>query len=147
MSIEAFKDALNHRQDIQGLRMDNWGQWGKGGFPDFEPASWFDVFNEFLPDERQRKNIAERDAQHLEDIITGFDLQCRNNTDSKPKGARKFGTVWCMALKIQFHERERPLSARAEEIRKRLKRPCAERTFQHHVQQAKQAVFLFADPL
>jgi len=147
MSIEDFKAALNQRSDIERLRLDNWGQYGKGGYPDFEPASWFDVFNEYLPDERTRKNIAERDAQHLEDIITTFDMICRANTDPNATGVYKFGSLWCMALKIKYHEVERPVSAMAEEVRRRCKRRCATRTFQHHIQQAHQALFTWADPL
>lgn len=147
MAIEDFKKALSRRDDIERLRLENWGHWGEGGYPDFEPPSWFDVFNEYLPDERVRRNIAERDAQHLEDIITGFGLIARANDDPKATGARKYGIVWRTALKIRFHERERPLSAMAEELRRRLKRRCAERTFQHHVQEARKAVFMFADPL
>lgn len=147
MSIETFKDAIKQEEEIKKLRLDNWGRSGHGGIPNFEPASWFDVFNEFLADDQHRQSIAERDAEHLEFIITTFDMLARKNEDPKAKGAYKFGTVWKTALLIKYKESGRPVSAMAEELRRRCKRRCSERTFRHHIQEARNAIFRWADPL
>ena len=147
MSLESFKDAIRQKDKIELMRLGNWGQSGRGGIPDFEPASWFDVFNEFLADDQYRQSIAERDAAHLEFIITTFDMLARANNDPKATGVYKFGTVWKTALLIKYKEASRPVSAMAEELRRRMKRRCAERTFRHHIHEARNAIFKWADPL
>lgn len=147
MSIETFKQALAGRDKIQERRLSNWGYWGQLKIHNLDPATWTQIWNDYIRDNQIGRSIAEQDAQELEDIITGFNLIALHNDDPKAGGAKKWGHVWFTCLKIKYLDPERPVSAMAQEARIKLKRPMAERTFQHHIQKATDSVFMFAEPL
>lgn len=145
MSLETFLAAVEQAEELQELRLRNWVYWSHlGGYPNFNPAEWTEIWSGYVKCDRVSRAVAEQDAQHIEDVITGLYLQYLHNKDEKPYGARKWGEVWFTALMIKYYERARPEQAMAEELRRRLKRRCAGSTFRKHAKEAKNAVFTVA---
>ena len=144
MSHETFMAAIQQEEKIEDLRLQNWRYWSKGGYPDFSPAEWCEIWNGYIKDDHVTRAVTEADAQHIEDCITELYLQYLHNKDDKPFGARNWGEVWFTVLKIKYLERDRPERAMAEELRRRLKRRCAGSTFRKHAHEAKKAVFTVA---
>jgi len=121
MSIEDLRLKLSRQDEMNNLRLANWGEWGKGGIPNFEPATWTEIWRGYITDDRHFKTIIEQDAQHIEHVITTMDLICRDNTDTYATGITKYGTVWAYVLKLRFKECPRPVPAMAELVRQNLK--------------------------
>jgi len=148
MSIETLQAAIQQRDKLEELRLENWAYWSRvNALPNLEPANWYDIWSKYIQDSIISKAIAEQDAQNIEDVIVDLNLMAVHNDDPNPTGAKKWGHVWFTVLKIRYLDPDRPIEAMAREAKHRLKRPMAERTFQHHVQTAKKNVFICANSI
>ena len=136
--------AKAQEEKEQLVRLDNWGRWNRSGAtPNLGYATWGEILKFFLGDTSQSLTIDEIDAQKLEYVISTLDVAGR--------GGFSWGELWGFCLRVEHMERssnnQRPIALRAKDVSRKFKRPCAVRTYQHHLQNARRAVFALVEPL
>lgn len=115
-------------------RLINWGRWlrhddtfARLGFPSQSP--WV-----FSP--RKGSMVADLDAEHIEWVVS-----------SRMKEA-KCPELYSYILRVEYAykatESTPPVSLRAKYVREHFNKSCAERTYYHHLNNAKYAVFQYA---
>ena len=129
-------DKLNN--DLIHTRLLNWGRWLRNdstfarlGYPSHAP---------YLVSPSKGKLIAALDAQHIEYIVSTLAVSGIDRA-----------VLYAFILKVEYAERKNNeiphVSQRAKDVRRRFKCPCAERTYYHHLNKAKQAVQAFAEEI
>lgn len=133
---------LVHRYEMDEVhgRLLNWGRWlrydntiARLGYPTQSP---------FVFSPHKGKVIADLDAVHIEFIISSMYI----SGDFSP-----LGMLYAFILRVEYAEhpdnRMPHVSQRAQDVRRKFKRPCAERTYYHHLEKAKLMVSALAGPL
>ena len=128
----------------QVMRLENWGRWTRrGSAPGLGLPTWGSLYNQFIPDQSNSITVNDLDAQKIEHVISSLDVAGR--------GGFGWGELWGAVLRIEYSERDsknqRPVAVRAKHVSRKFKRPCAARTYYHHLQNATRAVFQFTDSL
>ena len=130
--IRKLKDDEIH------ARLLNWGSWlrwdntiARLGYPTQCP---------FVFSPRKGAMVADIDAEHIEWIVSSLHVS-----------ELPLGVLYAFVLKVEYAERPDKavphVSQRAGDVRRRFRRPCAERTYYHHLAKAKRAVTMFAGPI
>ncbi len=127
-------------EDIVLGRLVNWGIWSKvGGYPNLGTPSYIQIMRDYFPSDDDRITPNNKDAEHIENIITSLDIAGRRGLG--------WGDVYRLIYKMEFVEYPRPQSAKAEHIRAAFNHPCSERTYRYHWSRAKRIIHFMADPL
>jgi hypothetical protein len=132
-------------KDEWEARLINWGLWHSvdNTFRRLDYPRWYEILKKFYGIESSGLQLAELDAEHLEDIISTLDMAGR--------GGFGWGTLWAFVLKLEYIEgapyRHPTLSQKAKDVSRKFCRPCSERSYQRHLYNARCAVFEFADPI
>ena len=121
-------------------RLNNWALWSSiGGFPNLDPPAYVEVMSEYFPSEH-RSTPYDKDAEHLEHIISTLDIAGRNG--------QGWGDIYRFILKQEFLEHERPQILKAQNVKRWLRvESYTQRTYRNHWYAAKKAVFMYADPI
>ena len=144
MTIEGAKLKKKLNGQEQEVRLVNWGRWHRHDdtLARLAYPTWPQIMRLYWP-APGGPAVAELDAEHLEHVISTLDIAGR--------GGFGWGELYAFCLRIEYIERptdkQRPPSERARFVREKFKRPCAVRTYHHHVQNAKRAVFALAGPI
>ena len=122
------------------LRLANWSLWSQtGGYPNLNMPSFVEIMSEYFPAD-WRDVAYDRDAQHIEDIITTLDIAGRNWDG--------WGDVYRLILKMEYLERGAPLEVKTNNVKRRFQfRKYSQRSYERHWHLAKMAVFLWAEPI
>jgi hypothetical protein len=149
MSIENLYAAVTRKDDINEIRLQNWGYWNQHNcYPDFEPAGWMDLLKLYIKTFHVSRAIAEQDAMLLADTISTMDMICRANTDPSATGVMRWGTEYALVLKMVYVEAyEKPAALLAEDVTRKLNVPCSRPTFFRRLKQAKHDLFVLAPSL
>lgn len=138
MAYEKLADKLN-MEEIH-MRLVNWGNWlrwdstiARLGYPDQSP---------FVFSPRRGQMIADLDAIHIEWIVSTMYI------------SRQFspmGHLYAFILRVEYAERSdssaRARAHLADDVSRRFKIRCAERTFRHHLLNAKKTLAALAGPI
>lgn len=138
--VKRSRDLMRRKleEDEIDARLKNWGRWlryddtlARLGLPTQSP--WV-----FSP--RKGGMIADLDAEHMEWVITC--MYC---------SGLDYPHLHAFILRVEYAEHPEgqvpPVSQRAADVRRRFKRPCAERTYYHHLANARRAAFVLAGPM
>jgi len=123
-------------------RLINWGRWlrwdstiARLGYPTQCP---------FVFSPRKGKMIADLDAEHIEWVVSSLYM-----AGTKP--GFELSLLYAFVLRVEFAERpensQPHVSQKAEDVRRRFKRPCAERSYYRHLYNAKLAVMVWAEEM
>ena len=126
------------QRDEIHVRLINWGSWlrhdstfSKLGYPSQAP---------FIFSPSKGVLIADLDAAYIEWIVSTLHMS----------GFER-GLLYAFILKVEYAERSEGkvphVSQRAKDVSRHFKRPCAERTYYHHLANAKKAVQMLAGPM
>ena len=123
-------------------RLVNWALFLRhGGIPALSFITWPQIMKQFWGDPGNGAALTnEIDAMYLADIISTMDIAGR-------EGRWEKGDLYAFILKIEYIEIGRPVEERARHVRTKFKRRCGERTYYHHLANAKTAVHSFAEPI
>lgn len=137
MSHESARLKKKLEDDEVSARLINWGRWLR--FDDTLYRLGFPHEAPFVFSPRKGGVIADLDAEHIEWVISSLAVSNIGN-----------GRLYAFILKVEYAEKPEgligPVSTRAEDVRRRFKRPCAERTYYHHLEKARDTIKLLADP-
>jgi len=125
--------------DLVTARLLNWGLWSNVNcYPHLGYTAFVEIMKDYFP-QATRINPDDIDGQYIEDILTDLNM-------GGIKGVGD-GQLFRFVCKLEFVEFERPRESKAEHVRRKMKRPCSERTFRYHLYRAKKAIHTFADPI
>ena len=121
-------------------RLTNWGIWSRiGGFPKLGTPAYVEIMRDYFPSGDDHITPNNKDAEHIEEIITTLDIAGRHGLG--------WGDIYRLIFKMEFVEHGRPQSVKADHIRWKFKQPCSERTYRYHWYRAKKVIYFLADPL